>query len=533
MNIKHKLWLGFGLILVLFSGLSLYLNLQLGKLGDQAIQAAEHPLEAINNSRAAWDTFRDSRDLVAIELTAIEFSNSSEKSKQLLSQKDIFHQYLDNAEAAALFLKSKTDFSEIRLLSTQWYDLNNQRIGDKLLTSLPDERVLTVLDKQLFSILQMLVKDSLNAAMEQKKSTSENIETTQSISIIAMLATLIIGSLIAVFITINLQKPLALLMHAVKDLAHGEADLTKRLHLKSNDEIGQLSNELNIFIDRIHSLIQETNASVNESCMTLMELSKLTEETSDGAVHQKDRLTDTVTTIENLGSSIHQVRDNSQQAKSQVQEINKDTQESLILVQEAATGINKLATEVSNARDGIQLLAQDSNSISDLINVIDEIADQTNLLALNAAIEAARAGEAGRGFAVVADEVRALATKTRESTENIQKTICSIKSQVDSARDVMESGRELAIRCIEQSSSVTESLKSVGKKVTGIETMNLAIADQTKQQGNNMDNINTQMNTVKQIAVDTENRTQDLSAARLNLATALTKVELNMAQFKL
>jgi methyl-accepting chemotaxis protein len=533
MNIKHKLWLGFGLILVLFSGLSLYLNLQLGKLGDQATQAAEYPLEAVNNSRAAWDAFRDSRDLVAIELAAIEFSDSTEKSKQLLSQKDIFHKYLSNAEAAALFLKSETDFEEIRSLSNRWYDLNEQRIGDQLLTSLPDERVLTVLDKQLFDALQMLVKDSLNAAMEQKESTSKNITTTQSISITAMLATLIIGGLIAVFITINLQKPLAQLMLAVKDLARGEADLTKRLNLKSNDEIGQLSNELNIFIDRIHHLVQETNTSVNESCMTLMELSKLTEETNDGAVHQKDRLTDTVTTIEDLGSSIYQVRDNSQHAKSQVQEINKDTQDSLVLVQEAATGINNLATEVSNARDGIQLLAADSNSISELINVIDEIADQTNLLALNAAIEAARAGEAGRGFAVVADEVRALAIKTRESTENIQKTICSIKTQVDSARDVMENGRELAMRCIEQSSSVTQSLESVGEKVTDIEEMNLAIADQTNQQSNNMENIDQQMNAVKQIALDTESRTQELSTARLKLASALTKVEDNMGQFKL
>lgn len=533
MKIKHKLWLGFGFILIIFSTLSLYLNFQIGRLGDQAIHAMEHPLGAVNNSRAAWDIFRDSRDLVSTELAAIEFSDASSTASQLSTQKASFNQYLDLAETAAIFLQSGTDFKEIRNLSDRWYELNNLRVGDQVSTSIPDERVLTLLDQKLFNALDMLVKDSLQAASAQKDKTSNNISSTRSISLFAMVLASILGVTIAVFISISLQKPLILLMQAVKDLAHGEADLTKRLNLKSNDEIGQLSHELDIFIERIHRLIEETNTSVNISCMTLMELSKLTEETNQGAMQQKSRLADTGISMQNLSSAIYEVSENSQQAKSQVQQINNDTKGSIELVQEASSGINNLAEEVSKARDGIQLLAEDSNSISQLINVIDEIADQTNLLALNAAIEAARAGEAGRGFAVVADEVRALAIKTRESTENIQKTICSIKSQVDSARDVMENGRELAVNCIEQSNSVTNSLKSVGDKVSDIEDMNLVIADQTQQQSDDMSNINEQMTDINQVALATESRTDELSSARLKLANALTKVEDNMAQFKL
>lgn len=533
MKIKYKLWLGFGLILVLFSSLSIYLNIQLGKIGNETLQVLEHPLNAVNNSHAAWNTFRDSRDLVAIELAAIQFSDATTQAQLLAQQQVSFNQYLEHAEAAASILNSSTDFDKIKKLSQNWYRLNIQRIGGEPSTSLPVEHALTLLDHQLYESLHALIDDSVKAADIQKALTTEHIQLTQSISLIAMLLVLALGIVIAIFITLNLQKPLLRLMQAVKNLAHGEADLTKRLNLSSQDEIGELGKELDVFIERIHTLVKETHSAVKESCMTLVELSEITEHTSQGALQQKNSLADTIVTIEDISAAVYQVRDSSQQAKSQVQQINIDTQSSLLLVNNASTGINELANEVSNASDGMQLLVADSNSISELITIIDEIADQTNLLALNAAIEAARAGDAGRGFAVVADEVRTLAMKTRESTENIQKTVSGIKTQVNHARDVMENGRELALGCVEQSNSVTESLESVSNKVVNIEQMNFDIAHQTEQQSSSMERINEQMSDVNKVAEDTENRTQVLTTTRLKLAQALTKVENNMAQFKL
>ena len=533
MKIKQKLGFGFGLILVLFSALSLYLNTQLGSIGSSALSVMEHPLNSVNSSRAAWDIFRDSRDLVGRELAAIQFSDGSEQAKKLRNQQILFEKEISMAQSAANALGSPFNFSSITELSQQWYNLNAQRVGPAEVTQLPDERLLTELDRTLEIALNDLVGSSIELALLQKDITATQITDTQTLTFSVMLVVLSIGIVLSIALTITIMKPLMTLQKSVSNLAHGEADLTKRLNLKSNDELGLLARELDVFIDRIHDLVCNTNNSVNRSCMTLGGLTSIANDTSEGASHQLDKLSNTVAVVSEIAGTVHQMRDYSQQAKEQAHEINLDTQQSIEMLKQSADSINKLSTEVSNASDGIQLLAKDSNSIAELINVIDEIADQTNLLALNAAIEAARAGEAGRGFAVVADEVRTLAMKTRESTENIRETICGIKDKVDSARDVMEHGRTLAVNCVEQSEKVNDSLNLVGEKIQNIASMNTSIADQTQAQSHGMDTISTHMADVKDVACAADKRTNELQSVRLQLAESLVNVEDYMGQFRL
>lgn len=525
MTIKKKLWFGFGLILVLFSSLSLYLSMQLGSIGNTALSVMEHPLNAVNSSRAAWDIFRNSRDVVAKELAAVQFSDGNQNAAGLREQQALFNKEIMMAQQASDVLGSNIDFAGISELSEQWYDLNVSRVGPDAATRLPDERLLTELDMKLEEALNQLVSSSIQSALQQKDITAEQIGQTQVVSVGIMIITLGIGIVLAVGLTITILKPLNALRRSVTNLAHGEADLTRRLNLKTEDEIGVLARELDVFIDRIHDLICQTNKSVTRSCMTLGGLTTIANDTSDGAGQQLDKLSNTVSVVSDIAGTVHQMRDYSQQAKDQADQINSDTQESIGMVRESADSINKLSVEVSNARDGIQLLAEDSNSISELINVIDEIADQTNLLALNAAIEAARAGEAGRGFAVVADEVRSLAMKTRESTEDIRETICGIKEKVDSARDVMEYGRELAVCCVDQSEKVNDSLNVVGEKIRDIASMNTSIAEQTEAQSQGMDTITTHVGDVKDVACATDKRTRELQDVRKQLSDALVTVE--------
>ncbi|WP_420591824.1 methyl-accepting chemotaxis protein [Bacterioplanoides sp.] len=538
MKIKQKLWLGFGLILVLFSALGLYLNAQLNAIGHSALAAIEQPLNAVNSSRNAWDIFRDSRELVSKELAAIQFSDGQQNAVKLNQLQQRFTQELLMAEQAAQALGVEAsgaglDFRAINDLSARWYELNGQRVGAAQLQQLPDERLLTGLDMDLEKALNQLVTISIEAALKQKEMTSQNLADTQAISITVMSVVILVGVILAVLLSLNIQKPLLVLQRAVSDLARGEADLTRRLNLKSRDETGELARELDVFIDRIHQLVSQTNESVTRACMTLMGMTEIADQTSRGASEQKHELSLTADVVGQMTATVAQMRDYSQQAKHHAESIDADTRQSIGLLQQSANSIGQLSNEVSSARDGIQLLAEDSNSISTLINVIDEIAEQTNLLALNAAIEAARAGEAGRGFAVVADEVRSLAMKTRESTENIRETICGIKDKVDNAREVMEKGRELAISCVSQSDEVNNSLTAVGAKVEEIAAMNSSIATQTEEQSRSMDDVGGRMQGVGDVASATEQRTAELQNVRQQLAEALISVEDHIGQFRL
>lgn len=533
MKIKQKLWLGFGLILVLFSALSIYLSTQLGAIGNTALNVMEHPLNAVNSSRSAWDVFRNSRELVTTELAAIQFSDSQQNSEALSMLQKQFNQEVDMAEKAAVSLGSQFDFVATRTLAQRWYELNALRIGGEGLQQLPDERVLTDLDQQLEHALEQLVQASIQSAQAHKQTTAEAISGTQSTAVTVMLAVLAVGIIIAILLSLNIQKPLLVLQQAVESLSQGEADLTQRLKLNSNDETGDLARELNVFINRIHELIIDTNASVTTSCKVLMGLTEIASQTREGAVEQKQAMVMTEYCVKDMTDAVKQMNDFSHQAKDQADVINHDTQSSIQLLQQSSDGIVQLSNEVSAAREEIQLLAEDSNSISSLINVIDEIAEQTNLLALNAAIEAARAGEAGRGFAVVADEVRALASKTRESTDNIRKTISGIQDKVCSARNVMENGRDLALRCVEQSGEVNESLNAVGIKIQEISEINGTIATQSHEQTSTMSHISDRMGLVNNVASETEQRTAELQQAREQLAEALTKVEGDLGEFRL
>lgn len=533
MSITRKLWLGFGLLIALFSGVGIYQNIQLGQLGNSALAAYEHPLTAVDQSRAAWDTFLKSRDLVAKQLARIEFSDAQQAEKSLMQLQEKFLVQLKSAQTATDALMVSGNFKQLQETAERWYELNNQRIGSKQLQSLPDERVLTQLDMQLGKSLEQLVQDSLKAANEQKALTAKVVKSTRVIADVLLVLSIVLGAAIAIGLARSLSKPLKELLAAMRDLARGEGDLTRRLGFKRSDEIGQLSTEVDLFIEKIHGLVSDTRQSLSTACQTLESVGEMTQNTHQGVSQQKDRLSQAVVSVEQVTVAVESVSENSHQAKDQAEQIHAEAGNSLNLVTEYSQSINQLADEVANASESIQQLAMASESITELLTVIESIADQTNLLALNAAIEAARAGEAGRGFAVVADEVRALAMKTRESTEHIQQTVCSIKEKVDDSKGVMDRGRTLAISCVEQSQEVADALNSMSNGIGIISTMNMNIAAETEQQRQSMADINRNMEDINQVADQTSDTTQALQQGRSELENALQQVENKMAQFKL
>ncbi len=533
MSINRKLWLGFGLLITLFTTLGLYQSYQLNQLGKSALSAFQHPLTAVDQSRAAWDTFRSSRELVHKQLARIEFSDARQASQQLSTQKQAFLGQLEAVHSATTAMMVDSDIDSLRQNAERWYSLNEQRIGAFAQNNLPDERVLTLIEKTLARALETLVQDSLTAAMKARDQTENAVTRTLSLSTSLLTATVIIGLLLAVGLARSLTQPLQQLLIAIRELSRGDGDLTRRLSLKRQDELGELADEVDLFIEKIHSLVSDTRQALGRAAETLGTVGQITEQTHKGVEQQKSHLQETAVAVEQITLAVDTVSASSYTAKSQAQLINEETRQSLSLVTQSSESITRLADEVASASDDIQQLAEASGSISELLVVIESIADQTNLLALNAAIEAARAGDAGRGFSVVADEVRSLAMKTRESTENIQQTVGSIQQRVESARGVMDQGRELAINCVEQSQAVSLALTAMSDNVAAIEQMNLGIAAETEQQKASMQEINSNVEHVNNVADQTADTTRQLQQGRTALEQALQDVEDRMAQFQL
>ncbi len=319
---------------------------------------------------------------------------------------------------------------------------------------------------------------------------------------------------------------------AMKDIAEGEGDLTQRLTVKSKDEVGQLAGAFNTFMDKIQGLVAEVAGSVTQLASAAEQMSVITSETSHG-VSQQQRETDQVATAMNeMSATAQEMARNATEAANSAHAADSETRTGQKVVSDTVDAINALAEEVEHAGNVIQKVEQDSENIGTVLYVIKDIAEQTNLLALNAAIEAARAGEQGRGFAVVADEVRTLASRTQESTEEIQSMIEQLQAGTRSAVEVMTESRERAQAGVAQAAQTGSSLQSIAQSVNMINEMNTQIATASEEQSAVAEEINQNIVNISHVADQTSGGAEQLASASDELARLSTQLQSLVGQFK-
>lgn len=327
--------------------------------------------------------------------------------------------------------------------------------------------------------------------------------------------------------------PLGLVSHAMKDVAEGEGDLTKRIEVHRQDEIGELAGYFNRFIDAIHVTVSRLAESVVSLTNVSQELANMAELQAEQINKQHMATEQVATAITEMAAASRDVATSASDAAASARQVEDQGNTATRVLNGAVDSVNGLSQEIGEASTVINNLEQDVTSIVTVLEVIRGIAEQTNLLALNAAIEAARAGEQGRGFAVVADEVRNLANRTQESTTEIQSMIERLRDGSNQAVQAMHSSRDKSEQTREQSSNATESLTAMKGAIGTINEMNSQIATAVEEQSVVSEDISMNVNSISEVASEVSEMNSTLTSTSQDLAILGEKINDEVRRFKI
>ena len=308
----------------------------------------------------------------------------------------------------------------------------------------------------------------------------------------------LIYGLIAVVITIVLinialnvlMRPIRHLSDAIKDIAQGRGDLTQRLDVTSQDEIGQLSGYFNEFMDKMHESISNVNSSTRELEHNIVKVLEVIESSRELFFDQSERTGSVASAINQLNEASNEISANAQRASNMASSIHKLSDENRAVLRTNIDNIQRLSQNVQVSGNRIQELNANTENIGNILDVIKGVSDQTNLLSLNAAIEAARAGDQGRGFAVVADEVRQLAHRTSDSTNEIHEMIQSLQDGVTSVGQSMEESSSQSDVCVDSADTAGKTMETIMSSINDIDGENQSVASATEEQSHVIDDIN-------------------------------------------
>lgn len=351
------------------------------------------------------------------------------------------------------------------------------------------------------------------------------------ISVITIIIVSIIITLIGLFIAKNISTPIISSVKAAQHVSAG--DLTQTIEVNQSDELGLLQQAMRDMITRLKGMIEHISASAEQQAAASQELSSITAQTDQNVRRQHQATDQVATAINEMSASIDEVTSRTSEASDAADNSKQLVNTSSLTINETIEQIKALSVGILDSKTLIDEVQEGTADIVNILVVIKGIADQTNLLALNAAIEAARAGEQGRGFAVVADEVRTLAQNTQKSTVEIETMIQSLENKVSRATTSMNVGSEQAKQIVDRTHEVTRSLSEVEASVSLISDMNIQIATATQQQSEVARDISQQAVEISDISVETGDSAQEISAASDELAKLAADLSDQVKTFKI
>ena len=342
----------------------------------------------------------------------------------------------------------------------------------------------------------------------------------------------ILVALISVLMKGIVIRPIEMINEALKDIAAGEGDLTQRLSARRKDELGRLALQFNLFVEKIQDLVQKVQDSVQELNSANQETNAIASETSAAVDQQRHETDQVAAAMHEFDATAHDVAKNAVEGATAAERAKTTGSQAQKVVQEAIRSINKLAQDIDSSSAVISDLEKEVANITSVLDVIRGIAEQTNLLALNAAIEAARAGEQGRGFAVVADEVRTLASKTQASTEEIQEMISRLQNGTSKAVSVMHNSKTSGDATVELARDANDALNGIANAIDVINDMNTQIASAAEEQTAVTEEINRSLTRISELADKTSSQSSASKAASDRLTLLGQTLQALVGKFK-
>ncbi|MFJ9992343.1 methyl-accepting chemotaxis protein [Pseudomonas putida] len=380
---------------------------------------------------------------------------------------------------------------------------------------------------------QILLDNSQRLTVSQTEVRNHDAQQAKLLLGAAAALALLFGVIAAWAITRQIIVPLRQALGAAERVASGDLSQGQQLDIERRDELGQLQASMQRMTQGLRDLISGIGDGVTQIASAAEELSAVTEQTSAGVNNQKVETDQVATAMNEMAATVQEVARNAEQASEAALMADQQAREGDRVVGEAIAQIERLANEVGNSSEAMNQLKTESDKIGSVLDVIKSVAQQTNLLALNAAIEAARAGEAGRGFAVVADEVRSLAQRTQQSTEEIEELIASLQNGTQRVSSVMDSSRELTDSSVELTRRAGSSLDTITRTVSSIQSMNQQIATAAEQQSAVAEEINRSVMNVRDISDQTSAASEETASSSVELARLGTHLQGLVARFRL
>ncbi|ODB84593.1 hypothetical protein A3193_17570 [Candidatus Thiodiazotropha endoloripes] len=538
--------------LSLLVGILLLNTIFVGLLGLRGMQQADHAIDELYNVEMAHmvglstviEKLEDSRVQILLALQHDPGSAFAAMHDHKLDKH--IHQIEENIKIIdsrwEAFTKSQLDSEEQRLVEIFSKDLKHLEYDglipvDKLLVDGQFYEANQLLLSLINPVLQKIQESTAELLKIQENKAAHAFEETHAAykSMLSLvIGSLVVGALFGILLAYLIISEISKGVSQIEESAHQLADglLLTRVDYNSKDEIGNIALAFNRMAQQFHDAINQVKDSVVQLASAAEETSVVTNQTTVGINQQLSETSQVATAINQMSTTVQEVARNAVDAAHAARDADTTFIEGKRVIDQVIKGINSLAGEVEQAAAVIQELETESRNIGSVLDVIKSIAEQTNLLALNAAIEAARAGEQGRGFAVVADEVRTLAGRTQDSTQEIEEMISKLQEGADNAVKVMARGNEMTQSGVEQAASAGQALEKINTAMSEITEMNTQIANAAEEQSSVTEEINRSIVSINEVSEQSATGAQQTTQASADVAKLAEQLKSLVERFK-